>query len=230
MRLVELAVNPVDHLLVVVALRPPPDGVAAARAQFGVEEQLGEPLRGGGRIGERGDEAARAERRILVGAPLDDVAAGADVGGDARHARGARLEQHQRLRLADAGERDRVHLAEVIVQLHPSGELEGVVQPEMGHHVLALVEVDRVLIGRPEQEHAHARHQVAQDGGGADVGLHVLDRHRSPDEGDGRAARRGVPRDGRQAVVVDPVRDDRPAGPPARRRAAAGPGCRCRGW
>ena len=67
------------------------------------------------------DETAGAEPAVVAD-KAEDFAAGADVGGDRRQSGRARLEQRQRLRLADAGQRKNVGLAVVFEQVRDAAE------------------------------------------------------------------------------------------------------------
>ena len=135
------------------------------------------------------------------------------MGGHARHSRCPCFEQHQRLRFADAGQNDHVDASQVLLQLHTAAELEGFAEVEVLHHRLALGEVHRILVGRTQQLHENSGHPVAQQSGGADAGLDVLDRHHTTDQRHGGATRRGVAGNARQRVTVDAVRNhDEPVG------------------
>ena len=66
----------------------------------------------------------------LVRCTLDDLAARPDIGRDAGNPRRAGFQDDQRLRLADAGQRQDVDLAKIIYDVDLAGEADRVAQPE----------------------------------------------------------------------------------------------------
>src|SRR5690348_5983238 len=122
--LVKRAIQLIDRLLIVVAFGAPPDGFATTGAQTGVGQQGGEFIGRGEWICQRCHEARWSEWRVLITPPLDNIAAGANIGGNAWDAGSARFEQHERLRLTDACQCDSIHLTKLVSQIYPTDELE----------------------------------------------------------------------------------------------------------
>src|SRR5258708_34627518 len=107
--------------------------------------------RRGGLLGgsERRHDAARADPSIHVAPPLEQLATGADIGGDHRNARGVGLQDDQRLPFADAREDEDVDLGVDPFDRQRRFETNPAPESEPRHQTPTPASVPWTLVARP---------------------------------------------------------------------------------
>ncbi len=121
------------------------------------------------------------------------------------------------LRLGQAGQDEQVDAVHPVLDPHPPLERQRPAQPQFDDQRGAFGGIFGVFVLRPQHDEADVGPRGVNDGGGADIGLHVLDRHHPTeqrDDGPHRVARIGQVG---EAADIDAVGDR----PHRRRRAAA---------